>query len=379
MTRRRSIAILFLLLAQPTLLRAQEVWTGIERVVAVGDVHGDHGQLVATLRSADLIDAAGDWSGGKTHLVQTGDVLDRGPDSRKALDLLMKLEAQALEAGGRVHCLIGNHEAMVLYGDYRYLSEGEIAAFRDGNSEKAREALYEEHRKALEDAPPPGGLPRFDDAYRRRWEAAHPLGLAELQRAFGPSGQYGRWIRGHNAAVRIDGSLFLHGGISPRYAKWPLRKINEQVRSELEDVAKLKGGIVQDDDGPLWYRGLALDDGPSMEAHLREVLATHQCERIVIGHTITGGAIASRFGGRILMIDVGMARYYDPAGKVACLRIDRGRPTALHRGRSLELPRDDGRDLLRYLKEAGSLDPDPSPLRSAIERLEARLLDPSTK
>ncbi|HYF01514.1 MAG TPA: metallophosphoesterase [Planctomycetota bacterium] len=378
MTGRRWIAILFILLAPPA-LTAQDVWTGVERVVAVGDVHGDHDQLVATLRSAGIIDAAGDWSGGKAHLVQTGDVLDRGPDSRKAMDLLMKLEAQALEAGGRVHCLIGNHEAMVLYGDYRYLSEGEIAAFRDENSEKAREELYAAHRKALEDAPPPGGVPRFDDAYRRQWEAGHPLGLAELQRAFGPSGTYGRWIRRHNAVVRIDGSLFLHGGISPKYAQWPIRKINEQVRSELADFTKLKGGIVEDDEGPLWYRGLALDDGPALEAHLREILATHQCDRIVIGHTITGTTIASRFGGRVLMIDVGMSRFYDPAGKVACLRLDRGRPSALHRGRSLELPRDDGLDLLRYLKEAAALDPPPSPLRPAIERLEARLLEPSRK
>ena len=55
------------------------IWTGVDRVVAVGDVHGDYDQLVAVLRSAGLIDEQGNWTGGKTHLVQNGDVLDRGP------------------------------------------------------------------------------------------------------------------------------------------------------------------------------------------------------------------------------------------------------------------------------------------------------------
>ena len=44
------------------------------------------------------------WSGGKTHLVQMGDLIDRGPDSRKIMDLLMNLEQQA-RRGGAVTCL----------------------------------------------------------------------------------------------------------------------------------------------------------------------------------------------------------------------------------------------------------------------------------
>src|SRR5258708_32924873 len=75
------------------------IWAGVERIVAVGDVHGDYDQLAAVLKSAGLIDEQGNWTGGKTHLVQNGDVLDRGPDSRKAMDLLMRIEKQAAEAG----------------------------------------------------------------------------------------------------------------------------------------------------------------------------------------------------------------------------------------------------------------------------------------
>ncbi len=65
------------------------VWTGVDRIVAVGDVHGDYEQFVKTLRAAEVIDEQNKWIGGKTHLVQTGDVLDRGPDSRQAMDLLI--------------------------------------------------------------------------------------------------------------------------------------------------------------------------------------------------------------------------------------------------------------------------------------------------
>ncbi|PYV37660.1 MAG: protein-tyrosine-phosphatase, partial [Acidobacteria bacterium] len=149
------------------------------RVVAIGDVHGDYEQFVAVLRSAKLIDSEESWSGGKTHLVQTGDVLDRGPDSRKVMDLLMKLEKEARRAGGWVHCLIGNHEAMNIYGDLRYVSPGEFAAFRDSNSEKAREELYKEYQAQIKSSSAPQSVPAFDEAFQKKWESEHPLGYAE--------------------------------------------------------------------------------------------------------------------------------------------------------------------------------------------------------
>jgi Calcineurin-like phosphoesterase len=350
----RPLFLLLLLLARPQ--AGDDVITGVERVVAVGDVHGDHEQFVAVLRSAGLLDAQLRWAGGKAHLVQTGDVLDRGADSRKAMDLLMRLEVEARQAGGAVHCLIGNHEAMNLYGDLRYLSPGEVAAFRDENSEKARDEFFQEHRKELERGLPPGKVPTFDDAYRKRWEAEVPLGYAEHRRAFSPQGKYGKWIRTHHAVLRIDGTLFLHGGISPKLADGSVRQINERVRAELQDFSKLEGGIVQDSNGPLWYRGLAQGEEPLLEAHVRKVLATYQVERIAIGHTYTDGAVASRFGGKVLVIDVGLSRFYDPQGRMACLVLEKGAPFALHRGKRVELPADSGADLKRYQQETGALD-----------------------
>jgi hypothetical protein len=344
---------------------------GVERVVAIGDVHGDYDQLVAVLRSAKLVDDKGAWCGGKAHLVQTGDILDRGPDSRKAMDFLMRLEGEAKQAGGAVHALIGNHEAMNLYGDLRYVSEGEIAAFKDAHSEKAREELYREHQKSAKGVV-------FDETYRKTWEAEHPLGYAEHRRAFGPDGIYGKWIRGHNAAIRIDGTLFLHGGISPKYADWGVRTINERIRIELSDFTKLEGGVAADDQGPLWYRGLALR-GKELEPQLQTILKNYEVDRIAIGHTYTEGAVIPRFGGRVLQIDVGLSKVYDAAGRCACLEIERGKVRVLHRGKRLELPSDDRLDLLRYLKEAAALDPAPSSLSRQIASLEEALAEPAKK
>ena len=121
---------------------AKEEWQGIKKIVAVGDVHGDYGQFVALLRSAGLIDEDDHWIGGETHLVQTGDVPDRGPDTRKIMDLLMRLEDEAKKAKGYVHALIGNHEAMNVYGQLNYVHSDEWAAFVAEQSEDLREKAY---------------------------------------------------------------------------------------------------------------------------------------------------------------------------------------------------------------------------------------------
>src|SRR5690606_9716296 len=71
-------------------------FTDVDRVVAVSDVHGAYGSMLRTLQNAGVLDGEA-WDGGATHLVITGDILDRGPDSRKVMDLLMRLEKEALD------------------------------------------------------------------------------------------------------------------------------------------------------------------------------------------------------------------------------------------------------------------------------------------
>ncbi len=322
-------------------------WKDVDRVVAVGDVHGDYEQFVLVLQSAGLIDGNGNWIGGKTHLVQTGDVVDRGPDSRAVMDLLMKLQKQAAAAGGAVHCLLGNSEAMDMYGDLRYVSPAEFAAYAKGGPIAASRT---------------GG------------GRDHPPGFEEHRAAFGATGEYGRWLRSHNAAIVIDRTLFVHAGLGPKYADWPLEKINNEVRGELNDFALLHGGIDTDREGPLWYDGLAQGNETQIEPLVDSLLRHFDVDRIVVGHTYAGAAITPRFGGKVILIDIGISRAFDNNGAVGCLEIDRGHAYALHRGQGLELPKDEnGPDMLRYLQQAAALDPQPSPLRQKIEELQRKL------
>ena len=136
-----SLPLVVLLLAGGS-AAAKDTWIGVERIIAIGDVHGDYEQFVKLLRTAGLIDDNEDWAGGPTHLVQTGDVPDRGAATLKVMGLLMKLEKQARKAKGYVHALIGNHEAMNMYGDLRYVHPGEFSAFRNPKSVDTRQKYY---------------------------------------------------------------------------------------------------------------------------------------------------------------------------------------------------------------------------------------------
>jgi len=343
---------------------AEDAWPAVPRVVAIGDVHGDFGQLVTVLKDAGLVDAKLKWTGGKTHLVQTGDRIDRGSLSRKVMDLLMRLEKDAKKAGGMVHPLLGNHEAMNMLGDLRYVTPEEFAAFKGTDSQRYRDALWEqrrEERKQRGEAAP-------TEADRKRFDAEIPLGYIEHRLAFAPKGVYGAWLVRQNAVIRIGDTLFLHGGISPKYADFSLADLNEKIRRELQDPDPLTALLAQDPEGPLWYRGLAQGD-PALLPHLEGVLARHGCRRIVIGHTPTEGFLVfPRYGGRVLMIDVGLSKYY--GGPPAALILEGGQAFALHRGKRLPLPDAEGEPLLRYVREVSALEPDPSRLKPLLGRLE---------
>jgi hypothetical protein len=352
-----------LLILASTLLSGQSRFTGVERIVAIGDVHGDWEQFTEALRSAGLIDKKNKWAGGKTHFVQTGDIPDRGPATRKILDLLMDLEKQAAKAGGKIHCLVGNHDAMNVYGDLRYVIPEEFASFRSGDAQSLLDAAFEQDLPALKKAAQARGQSPSNDDLKKQWLETHPPGWVEHRFAFGPNGKYGKWIRGNDAMVIVNGFLFLHAGVSPKYAARKHTELNDRIRAELADFSLLEGGVAMDALGPLWYRGLARDPEESLAAHVDAVLQFHGIESIVIGHTVTAGAILPRFGGKVIMIDVGMSKAY--GGPYAALLIEGAKRFAIHRGTKLDLPSTpDG--LLAYIKQAAALDPQPSPLQKLL-------------
>jgi hypothetical protein len=356
-----------LVVAVAPLAQAEDVFDAPPRLVAVGDVHGDYGQLVRVLQSAGLVDDKLAWAGGRAHLVQTGDRVDRGPDSRKVMDLVMRLEKEAKKAGGMVHPLTGNHEAMNVLGDLRYVSAREFAAFETPDSMPRREELWKRWRR--EQVRKGEGAADED---RAQFDKEHPLGFVEHRQAFSPSGVYGGWIARQNAVVRIGDTLFLHGGISPKYADFSLSDLNERVRQELREADPDTALLVRDPEGPLWFRGLAQGEEAPLAAHLDAVLKKHGCKRMVVGHTPTEGLLVMpRYGGRVVAIDVGLSAVY--GGPPAALVLEEGRAFALHRGRRLPLPEGEGESLLDYVRAVTALEPDPARMQGLLGRLEAGL------
>ncbi|MBR9796456.1 MAG: hypothetical protein GYB45_10410, partial [Gammaproteobacteria bacterium] len=195
----------------------QDDWQGVERIVAIGDIHGDYENYIAVLKNAGVVNRRGRWAAGKTHVVQVGDIPDRGPDTLKIIEHLQKLEKQAKKAGGRLHLLIGNHEHMNITGDLRYVHPGEYEAFETRNSKQLRNNYYayvvktiEQQREALlASGGDVGNLPVADDDFKRDWYAEHPLGFVEHRLAWQKGGELFEWIAAHNTVIRINDVLFL--------------------------------------------------------------------------------------------------------------------------------------------------------------------------
>jgi calcineurin-like phosphoesterase family protein len=350
-----AIALLLGLAARPTHLDAQGASTAAdfpcdvrttERVVAVGDIHGAYDRFVAILRAANLIDMRDRWIGNKAILVQTGDVVDRGPDSRKAIDLIRKLERDAQGKGGRVYALVGNHELSRLVDDWRYVSMGEIEAFKNGDSNDLRERALVVFSEAAEKQAKAAGKPFDPAAYRQEFLKQIPLGYLEMRQAFGPMGDYGKWVRARPAVARINGILFMHGGISSTVAPMGCEGINAAVRKDLlaapvplEQVPML---FSASETGPLWYRGLASEPEATLAPTLDAILMQMRARAIVIGHTtVLPGRILPRLGGRIIQIDSGMvAGEFYPGGVASALELQGDKATAIYvdRREPLDVP-----------------------------------------
>ena len=324
MIRRWLLIALMALAAMPAAAQAPP-----PRIVAVGDLHGDFSAWIDIARDARLVDPANHWIGGKTVLVQTGDMVDRGADSLKIIRHLQQLDGEARRAGGRVVVLMGNHEAMQVIGDDRYVTPGEYAAFTDRQSKARRDAAYTANAKAIIDYyhikdPSLASL----KAIRERWIPDTPLGKVEHDTAWAPTGELGRWVATLPAVARLGDTLFVHGGISAKYALVPMDEINRRARAAIEAGDNGEDAIINDQMGPLWYRGLILrggDDGipaagrPTIDNELATALKGQGVKRMVVGHTPRLDGIAILHNGTLIQIDTGISRYYH--GKLGWLEI----------------------------------------------------------
>ncbi|PSR75584.1 hypothetical protein PHLCEN_2v9064 [Hermanssonia centrifuga] len=240
------------------------------RVVAVGDLHGDLPNAHKVLQMAGVVDETGQWSGGVDFFVQTGDIIDRGDDTIKLYDWIDQLRGEAKAKGGVVLSHLGNHEWMNVIAQERQkmLMTGRIGKTWAGNyTTTSRLPLH-----------PSLGPPNTD---------YDPSLLSSLS----------------HAAVS-----FVHGGLAPNYpdlTPFPsrinnlghtlLRKLQHRNPPPAPHPPNPYPGLPHDatpaehrlygTDGPLWYRGWALDSEAKACKAVDDVLQRTGTRRMIMGHT----------------------------------------------------------------------------------------------
>ena len=263
-----------------------------ERLVAIGDLHGDLDAARRVLRLAGAIDSKDAWSGGKLVVVQTGDAIDRGDDDRAVLDLIERLKGEASKAGGELVAMSGNHEIMNAMFDFRYVTPGAFVSFGEI-------APRPSDAKMLTEVDP-----------KARGRAA----------AFSPgSGSYAAMIANRPVIARVGDTWFVHGGILPKHVAFGVDRINDETRAWLLGKLSAPPRILTQEDGPIWTRMYSAAPGPEECAILDEVLKTTGAKRMVMGHTVQRNGITPACGEKAWRIDVGMSKFFQ--GPIQALEV----------------------------------------------------------
>lgn len=269
-----------------------------ERLVAIGDLHGDLAATKAALRLAGAIDATDRWIGGDLVVVQTGDQLDRGDDEQAILELLERLQDEAKAAGGALHVLNGNHEFMNALGDLRYVTPGGLADFADA----------------------PGTT--IDDPALEAALAEVPAEARPRLAAFLPGRHWAKLMADHPVILIVGDTVFAHGGILPSWAKVGPDTINAEAQAFLLGERRDPPEAVVDPEGPVWTRAYSSNPDAATCAMLDETLAILGVARMVVGHTVHEEGVVSACEGKIWVIDVGLAAYYGGPTQVLEIRGD---------------------------------------------------------
>ncbi len=300
-------------------------WKGIRKVVVIGDLHGDYDNFEKIIKRTGLVDSHLHWTGGDTHFVQTGDIMDRGPNAKGIMDVLMALEGEAEAAGGKVHVLIGNHEEMNIGGIvFRYPDYVTLDQFRSFLPDKYRQRQERELQKRQRIAEARGDRTSPEVIAEEFWNDLKNNTEAQHEYLVSFNDKYGKWLLRHNIIIKIDDTVFVHGGISEKFSLWGLEKINERYRKELTDIQRAlvygeptypsKLELAYQGDGPLWYRELATVPEPDMREEVDRILANLGAKHLVIAHTPTTAvteAKMKRFDGKVWIVDTGISKAYN--------------------------------------------------------------------
>ena len=207
-----------------------------QRIVAVGDLHGDYSGVDGHRpRRRPHRRAAATGRAARPILVQLGDITDRGagfaedrPQPAAAPD------AKRRASGGKVIVVLGNHEAMNLLGDYRYTTPGEYAAFADDQSAARREQLYAAEQGGSKPATAPPIRKMTAEQVREAWMAADAARLGRAQARLEPD--RANSAAGRRAIRRSPRSAIpcsLTAGSAPNMPSMPLDAVNKRVAAAM--------------------------------------------------------------------------------------------------------------------------------------------------
>lgn len=241
------------------------------KLMVVSDPHGNLDCFVSILRAGGVMDENYRWKFGKNQLVVIGDVFDRGKDVLPIFWLIYKLEQEAEEVGGCVSFLLGNHEEMVLRGNYRYMK-----------SKYAR----------LADT--------LHLAYRQLWQENSELG---------------GWLRTRNLIQVVGDNLFVHAGLSNELLqrKESVEDLNKVAGENLSlgkeerlSASPVSAFVFDTKFGPFWYRGMVKSADKYFPVESREVkclLEKFDVSRIIVGHTVFDD-ITTFYRQRVIAVNV---------------------------------------------------------------------------
>jgi hypothetical protein len=277
-----------------------------DRIIVIGDIHGDMNVLLECLKKARVIGKNINsrnldkiqWLGGNTIIVQVGDQIDscrfdgknscNDPNNYKMdeadditiLYFMTNLHNIAQKHGGAVYSLIGNHELMNVRGEMSYVSHS--------NANK--------------------------HSYRMK-DGTVIQGMEARKQLFAPGNEIANFLAcTRNIALIIGSNLFVHAGIVPHITnKYNVSDLNKLLKLLLLD--ELKNPQIFDDifmskkHSPLWTRIFGhIKSNEDKCDELMEPLSTiYKVGKIYVGHTPqlkTG--IVSGCKGRVWLTDAGM-------------------------------------------------------------------------
>jgi hypothetical protein len=268
------------------------LWPAQPRVVVIGDLHSDIHAARQAFQLAGGTDESDAWIGGALTIVQLGDMIGRSDDERQVLDFLFAVRDRAQAAGGKVHLLVGNHEVM----------GGRV------------------DNQAVGTNPFPG----YEDLTDLALDDARLQILAEYERKRGAAlmsgGPYAKRFAELPTVLQLGETVYVHGGVVPRWAEYGLDKINAEVSHWLFGNCPEPDSSLGVDDGDrvMWTRQFSRMVDATDCALLDQSLAILGAKRMIVAHTVQS-TITGYCDDKVWAVDVGMSRYY--AGPIEVLEI----------------------------------------------------------